>query len=59
MDIYLPLYETEDGIKTAKKNVLKLIDLHHKIFLRHSIKKLAKRLACPIIRDNEDLKNKN
>ena len=41
MDIYLPLYEIEDGIKTAKKNVLKLIDLHHKIFLRHSIKILS------------------
>lgn len=54
MDIYLPLYETEDGIKTAKKNVLKLIDLHHKIFLRHSIKKLTRRLASPMIRDIED-----
>lgn len=59
MDIYLPLYETEDGIKTAKKNVLKLIDLHHKIFLRHSIKKLTKRLASSILRNNEPLKNKN
>ncbi len=32
MDIYWPLYKKEDEIKTAKKSMLKLIDLHHKIF---------------------------